>query len=382
MKRVLVVQPSLQPPGGGNGVAAWALQALVPHHRVTVLTWRPIELSAINSFYGTNLRAGDFDSLTVPGSWRVVLDRLPVPVTLVKNALLMRHMRAHSSSYDVVFGLFNENDFGRRAIQYVHYPTYLRPRPSVDLRWYHRSSTLLHSYYALADRIAGFSLDRLKSNVTLVNSDWTGTHLERFLGVSARTVYPPVVNPRPGRPWPERRNAFLAVGRISPEKEYERVMRILARVRTRHDITLTVVGTHDRHARRYLASLKALAESLGPWIDFQDNVTRDELAELMASCRYGIHGMREEHFGMAPAEMARAGMIVWVPDGGGQVEIVGGEPALTYRSDEDARDKIARTLDSESEQQRLRSLLARSGERFSADTFMREIRAVVDRFPA
>ena len=27
MKRVLLVQPSVQPPGGSNGVAAWVLQA-------------------------------------------------------------------------------------------------------------------------------------------------------------------------------------------------------------------------------------------------------------------------------------------------------------------------------------------------------------------
>ena len=32
MKRVLLVQPSMQPPGGGNGVAAWVLQALVAEH--------------------------------------------------------------------------------------------------------------------------------------------------------------------------------------------------------------------------------------------------------------------------------------------------------------------------------------------------------------
>ena len=33
VKRVLLVQPSLQPPGGGNGVAAWVLQSLVGVHR-------------------------------------------------------------------------------------------------------------------------------------------------------------------------------------------------------------------------------------------------------------------------------------------------------------------------------------------------------------
>ena len=44
-----------------------------------------------------------------------------------------------------------------------------------------------------------------------------------------------------------------------------------------------------------------------------------------------LHGMREEHFGMAPAEMARAGVIVWVPNGGGQMEIVGDEPGADVR---------------------------------------------------
>ena len=60
----------------------------------------------------------------------------------------------------------------------------------------------------------------------------------------------------------------------------------------------------------------------------------------MATHRYGIHGMREEHFGMAPAEMARAGCIVWVPRGGGQMEIVGREPVLMYDSEDDAVEKI------------------------------------------
>ena len=44
MKRVLLVQPSMQPPGGGNGVAAWVLQALVRECQVTVLSWKPVEI--------------------------------------------------------------------------------------------------------------------------------------------------------------------------------------------------------------------------------------------------------------------------------------------------------------------------------------------------
>lgn len=383
MKRVLLVQPSMQPPGGGNGVAAWVLQALVKEHKVTVLSWRPVEVDPINRFFGTHLQRSDFDTIVVPRSWRMIPDLLPTPATLVKLSLLMRYTRNVSAGFDVIFGAYNETDYGRRGIQYIHYPSYLRPRPQVDLRWYHQPKAALAAYYALTDRLAGFSMDRLKTNVTLVNSDWTGGHVRNFLGGEPRTVYPPVADPGPGLPWAERAPHFLAVGRISPEKEYERVMRILARVRAEvPGVRLTIVGTWDRHATRYLAGLQSLARSLGNWIEFRRDVSRDELRRLMGSHRYGLHGMREEHFGMAPAELARAGAIVWVPRGGGQMEVVGREPALMYDSEEEAAASITSVLSDPKEQDRLRQALAARTELFSTDRFMREIREVVSDFRA
>ena len=380
-KRVLLVQPSLQPPGGSNGVASWILQALVADHQVTVLSWQPVEIDPINRFFGTHLKRGDFESLVVPWHWRVIPDHLPVPAALIRHSLLMRYTRQVSGGFGVLIGAFNETDFGRKGIQYVHYPTYLRPRPAVDLRWYHAAQWPLRFYYAAADRMADFSLDRLKQNVTLVNSNWTGAHVQRFLGVTTRTLYPPVADPAPGAPWAERRNGFLAIGRLAPEKEFERVMTILARVRERGPaVTLTIVGTSDRHARRYRDRLFDQARSLGSWIEFRQSVSRDELRALMATHRYGIHGMREEHFGMAPAELARAGCLVWVPRGGGQVEIVAHEPALMYESDDDAVAKIVRTLTDRAEQERLRERLAATSERFATANFMAQVRALVDNF--
>jgi glycosyltransferase involved in cell wall biosynthesis len=381
MKRVLLVQPSMQPPGGSNGVASWVLQALVPEHRVTVLSWQPVEIEPINRFFGTHLHRSDFDTIEVPRSYRALTDHLPVPGALLKLSLLMRHTRKVSDGFDVVFGIFNETDYGRRGIQYIHYPTYLRPRPRVDLRWYHPPQAGLDLYYGLADRIAGFSMERMKSNLTLVNSNWTGEHVAGFLGVDTRTLYPPVVDPAPGVEWEARRNAFVAIGRISPEKEYERVMKIMARVREQvPDITLTIVGTSDRHTQRYFESLTALARSLGPWIDIRQNLSRDEVRGLMASHRYGIHGMREEHFGMAPAEMARAGMIAWVPRGGGQMEIVGHEPALMFDTDDQAVQQIVATMTNAVEQRRLRELLAVTSEQFSTSHFMQQVRDIVRDF--
>jgi glycosyltransferase involved in cell wall biosynthesis len=383
-RRVLLVQPSMQPPGGGNGVAAWMLQALAADHDVTVLSWWPVDVAPINRFFGTALRPGSFATHVVPASWRLMPDSLPVPAALLRSGLLMRYTRRMTDGFDVIVGVHNETDYGRRGIQYVHYPTYLRPRPAVDLRWYHGYLPLLGAYYAAADRLADFSLERMKANLTLANSNWTAARVRDFLGIEVSTLYPPVLAATPQAPWHERRRGFVAMGRISPEKEYERVMRILGRVRTHApDLTLTIIGTWDAKAQRYYQSLAALAASLDPggtWISFRRNLSRDDVQTALTTTRYGIHGMREEHFGMAAAEMVRAGMIVWVPDGGGQVEIVGDAPRLRFATDDDAVDAILSVINHPSEEARLREHLAVHGERYGTERFITAVRDIVASF--
>ena len=210
MRRVLLVQPSLQPPGGGNGVAAWMLQALVAgtsrdgavvaagRHRADQPVLRHDACGPATSTR-SSCRAGG----------RAVPDHLPVPAALMRSALLMRYTRRVSDAFDVIVGVHNETDYGRRGIQYVHYPTYLRPRPDVDLRWYHRSAPLLEAYYAFADRLADFSLERMKANLTLANSNWTAARRPAIAWHRRRTLYPPVVDPAPPTPWASaRRTAF------------------------------------------------------------------------------------------------------------------------------------------------------------------------------
>ncbi len=381
MRRVLLVQPSLQPPGGGNGVAAWMLQALVKEHRVTVLSWRPVAVDPVNRFFGTTLQPNEFETMLIPRSWTLVPEHVPVPAALLRSALLMRYTRRVSHSFEVIIGAHNEMDFGRRGIQYVHYPTFLRPRPAVDYRWYHRWAPMLDGYYRIADTIGGFSFDRIRQNLTLTNSDWTAERVKSMLGIDARTLYPPVVDGGAQRRWEERQTAFLAVGRVAPEKQWERCMRILSRVRSHvPNLRLTIIGTWDRHSWRYKQSLERLAASLGPWIEFQQNLPRDGVRGLMASHRYGIHGMREEHFGMAPAEMIGAGMIVWVPRGGGQTEIIGEESSLLYDNEDEAAEKILRVLSETAEQRRLRAHLETQSARFGTDRFENEVRAIVSAF--
>lgn len=72
---------------------------------------------------------------------------------------------------------------------------------------------------------------------------------------------------------------------------------------------------------------------------------------------------------MAPAELARAGVIVWVSKGGGQMEIVGHEAALMDDSADDAVARITAVLADPAAQERLRHALAARAEMFSTERF-------------
>jgi len=379
-RRLLFVQPSLNPPGGGNGVAAWMLEALRHSHETTLLTWAPADLSRVDRFYGTSLRGGGLRLEPVARALRLAADRVPLPMSLLKSAVLARVAQARAPSFDVVVTANNEADLGAPAIQYVHYPCYQRPRPHTDVRWYHGPKPVLDAYYALADRIANHSSERMRRNLTLANSDWTGQMFTARHGAPAHTLYPPVPALPEGEPWAQRIDGFLAVGRIAPEKELERSIDIVGRLRARFpSLGLCLVGTPG--PRWYHRRVLQRGRATGGWASLRTDRPREELLRLMGRYRYGLHGMNAEHFGMAPAELVAAGCVVFVHRSGGQVEIVDRDPRLTWADADEAVERIGRVLGSEATQRELRAALAPARTRFSTERFMAEMRRLVDGFP-
>ena len=373
--RILFVQPSLRPPGGGNGVAAWMIQALRDVHEVTVLTWDAVCLDEVNRHFGTELRPDDARFVRAHPRLADSLRHLPTPVDLLKTALLMREGRARASGYDLAISGNNEADLGDRALQYVHYPRYRRPRPDADVRWFH-APLVLTAYYGLSDAASGISFERMRANRTLVNSDWTGRLVKSLHGIDTITLHPPISAPAP-TDWSLRSNGFLCLGRISPEKEIEKVISILDRVRTRgHELSLAIAG--GRGPVEYMERINTLVRARGAWTRLSVDVDRVEWNRLISANRYGIHGMTEEHFGMAPAEMVAAGCIVFMPGAGGQREILDGNPGLLYVSEEDAAEKIDVMLKSPTLQESTRAAMAAKGFALGVQAFSARFRAIVE----
>jgi glycosyltransferase involved in cell wall biosynthesis len=382
MKRVLMVQPSMQPPGGGNGVAAWMLQALVRDHDVSLLTWKPVDFEEINRFFGTSLKRSDVrDTLSISPAIRATLDAVPLPLAMLKTSILLRKAAQMAQEFDLAVSANNEAEFSRPGIQYVHYPRGMFPRPEVDLRWYHHPRFFLSAYYKVCDRQSPINMPGAMQNLTLVNSEWVRGLVKKTHGISSQVVYPPVTATFADVPWADREDAFVCVGRIAPEKEIERIVAILERVRLKFpSVRLRVVGTPG--LPRYYRRICAIAAKRSSWMTIHENLSREELARFLPRHRYGIHGMLEEHFGMAPAEMLRAGCIVFVPRGGGQVEIVDRDDRLCYQSVEGAADAICATMADPGRQAELRTALAARKDLYSAERFVSEIRRLVNEFPS
>jgi len=95
----------------------------------------------------------------------------------------------------------------------------------------------------------------------------------------------------------ERGDGFVCIGRISPEKELDKVIDIVAAVRAERPASeLHLIGTPDDAA--YSAHIRRRVGDNSAWAFLHENVSREELASVVSRHRYGIHGMAEEHFGM------------------------------------------------------------------------------------
>lgn len=373
--RLLVPHPSLRPPGGGNAVAAWLLQALAGEYDITVYAWEPIDFERVNRFVGTSLRASDVHVRRVPRWLAWLLRMLRVRGALWQRSVLLRFARRVRDEYDLTLSANNEIDIGTRSVQYVHFPWGWWPRPDSDLRWFHRIPGMLRLYWNASAAIAPVSRERIGRNRTLVNSDWTGMKYREVYGAPATTVYPPVAVDGCGRGWSERDDAFIALG-LEPHKRIDEMIAIVARIRNAgHDVRLRLVGSAT--GRGHLRRLRALVAAHPGWITLHLDLTREQLLDLLGRSRYGVHAMREEHFGMAPAEMARSGCIVFVHDSGGQVEIVGRDERLVWLDEADAATRILRVLDDGSLQRELQELLLARAGRFSYERFRDQVRSIV-----
>lgn len=382
--KVALIHPRIQAGGGSEACVLRIIEALKDRYELTLITSNKVSFAELNAFYRTALSPKDVRAIKVAPP---LLLRSGRRFAALRGYRLNNYCKDAAAGYDLMFSAYNPMDFGRPGIQYLLDPLFnthllrmLNPAPKKWLRWFYRDSFFRRAYLRHGERLSSFSSEAVRQNVTLVDSDWMGGLTRSALNLETRTLTPPVPDDFRGKPWGERESGFLCVGRIVPEKQVDRAIRIIAAVRReRPDIHLHVVGRIGDPA--YFRSLKRLARSLGDWVEFETDVPAPRKAELLASHKYGIHGKENEPFGITIAELVKAGCLVWVPRGGGQVEIVAHD-ALTFSGIEDGASRILAVLADEGRQAGLRAHLSGRAKSFSIERFESDVREIVARFIA
>jgi glycosyltransferase involved in cell wall biosynthesis len=379
MPRVAVVHPGLVAGGGSEAAALGTIRALQDDCRVSLITPGRPDLAALNEKYGAGIDLGRLEtrSVAVPPGTRRRFDAL-------RGFPLARYCRRHARDFDLMISAYNVMDFGVPGIQMIadlSFEDRLRreadfPAGAVE-PVLHRPSRARSLYLGLAHALAGDREAGWRTNRTLANSNWTAARLRDGLGLAAEVVYPPVAGDFPRVPWSEREDGFVAVGRLVPEKGFDLLIDVLAEVRKSRPVHLHIVGRRVRTA--YARKLEAHALRHGDWVHFEGEMYGATKADFLARHKYGLSGRSGEAFGIAVAEMVKAGCVVWVPDDGGQTEIVD-HPDLVYAGRDSAVERIRPVLADAGAQAALRRHLEARAEGFSAGRFAGEMRAVVREF--
>ncbi len=368
-KRIAVAHHNLMEKGGAEGVGMNVLEALQDSYDVTLLTLTHPDIAELNSYYNTAVDERKIDVQQL--GWMIpALYERTNRFHLLKNALVSRLMARQSGKFDVVFCTYNELSLPSQSLQYIHMPQFRRWTNEND------NGPFSGIYDEVCKVIEGFDVELIGTNRLLANSEWTAGVTEETYGTRPEVVYPPVDTTEfVNTPWTERENGFVTIGRLMPYKKAHRTIEIVERLHDRgHDVHLHIIGpTLDTgYAKRVEA-----AAATHDFIQLEGEVSRDELVKLISTHRYGIHGTDHEHFGMAVAELAAGGTIPFVPNGGGQREIVHEREELLYETTDEAVEKIDRVLSNSELRTELRGELDDIEERFGRQRFKRTIREVV-----
>jgi glycosyltransferase involved in cell wall biosynthesis len=377
--RVAVVHPQLLPGGGSEVCAMWTLEALAGEYRVTLITMGRPDLAALDRSCGTAVRGSGLDvrALPIPPGMSRRFDAL-------RGVRLLRYCRSHAGDFEAMISAYNPMDFGLPGIQLVADFSFdddlrreVHAQSGAADGLLYAASSVRSLYMALSRALSGRSGKGWTTNRTLAVSEWVRALLKDKFDVDATVLYPPVSVAPPEVAWEEREDGFVVMGRLVPEKGIPLVIDILAEVRKVRPVHLHVLGRPVRAS--YAREIERLCRANAGWVHLEGGVYGREKDAFLARHKYGISGCRAEAFGIAVAEMVKAGVIVWVPDGGGQTEVVT-DAALIYAGREDAVSRIVSVVADEARETALRRHLETRAAAFSSSRFVSGLRSVVRDF--
>ena len=364
--------------GGSEARVMNLLELLQKNYDVTLVTTNNIDLSVWNSFYGTAVEPR-----------KITIRHAPVFPGMYNNlryaglrgACYQRFCRQIGKEYDLCISAYNLTDWGGgRQLHFIADFVWDReladrfdPLPQQGGHLIHRNNCIRKMYMSFCRIIAGKSVsfqEILQKGTVVANSQWSADLIAEKYGTHCRTViFPPVGTEFGAKSFKMKKADFVSIGRIAPEKRIELQIKIIEKIRKKgFETCLHLIGDcgEDPYGRR----IRSLAADK-PWVIMEGRQSGKRKMELLTSCRYALHTRPYEAFGITVAEFVKAGCIPFIPDTGGQTEIVP-YPELQFRTEQEAIEKIVSVLESQTRQKDLLTKLKARAELFSVKHFQQE----------
>lgn len=367
--------------GGSEATAMWTLQALQDDFEVTFSTASEMDWSGLNEAFGTEV---DLEKIKFVRAPRLPTVDGPLKLTYLQIRHFERFCEKLAREVDHCISAYNPLQFGKPGLQLIgdfSFSEEMRKRLYIhgDGKFCHRETLLRKLYLALGKAIA-VPQQGLKDrgDLVLANSEWSAKQLADYFEIEgAPVIYPPVILPTSEGETVRDPLGFVCLGRIVPEKEIDRIIAILERVRAEgFPVTLRLIGNLEEDP--YSEKIRGLIKERD-WISAEGFLALVAKQELLSSQTYAIHACRIEAFGIAVAEMASMGCVPIVPESGGAGEIVPFSE-LQFGSNEEACAKIVALLKNPDRVAELRSELTSSVSRFGPEVFMSELREHLMKF--
>ena len=385
MKKIAVVHPFLETKSGSGSIykCLKIIEVLKDIYDLSLITGTPkVDFPALNKQWGTNIRREDIHILKVP---LYFLRYVPLFMGL-RHSLVGRYCRAHGREFDVMISAYSPYDFGVLGIQFIGDLIFSEKLRAIyhsmpddrEAAWFYKDSWWRMLYLKAGRLLYPATEEGLWRNLTVSNSRWTRDVLFKAYGVESLVIYPPVPDIDFQIPWNLKEEGFVTISNLVPFKQVERSIRIIQAVRSQgFDVHLHIVG--DIVDRVYANKVLEICRQNADWCFYEGPRYGRDKVRLIDAHKYGIHGAETEAFGIAVAEMIKAGCVVWVAEGGGQSEIVEAEH-LIFRSEEDAVRKILAFRRDRERQDDIRRHLNRRAQDFALENYSTCIRSVVADF--
>jgi glycosyltransferase involved in cell wall biosynthesis len=325
--KALIVHYSFESIGGAERVSLKIIKHLAntPGITIDVLSFNSPSASQISSLFGESLPENiNFKSISKPRKFSRLLFELSV---------LQKTAKKIAPNYNLCISTYNEFDFGKKAIQYVHHPVFaqrdiLQKYQIVDSAHFLNKYPLLEKMYQFAlRRYSGAKPSNWYNNITLTNSHFMSGVLKECGYSNSHVLYPGFIELRKSASKTLKKKQIIALGRIEPDKHTLSVVEYYAEIQKSFpDLECIIAGTTP--SPDYLNAVRSAISLRGANIRLELNRTREDVLTLLEESLYYINPKPFEHFGIAATEAIQAGCLPILHNSGGSKEIVEDAPLL------------------------------------------------------